>query len=235
MSNTPPNLRNLVGLLRIVDAAAFNDLSVRLRGRADGLPLGADLGGDAVGDAHSSSPTPRTDGSSPGLSPLEACTVAAEALLRLRRAAEPTVTHIAGRLRSANQVGLLGEAMAAFASAGVIAAIWGAPPKDSIGHVTAVSMAVLGFVGAAAALVSRYLKRDLSGADGSLAVLHRKLIDASWEAELLSAKLQVILAKGPEAAASKDSMSLVERAERLGAEMYRALKDFGVPIGKAAA
>lgn len=232
MSKTPPNLRHLVGLLRIVDPTAFDDLSVRLRGRINSLPLGADLGGSSSADTYGGSLPPSSVGTSAGLSPHEACTVAAEALLRLRRAAEPTLVIIADRLRMANQVGLLAELFAAFLSAGVIVAVWGAPPKDSIGHVAAVSMAVLSFIGAAAALISRYLKRDLSGADGALTAVHRKLSDASWEAELLSAKLQVILAKGPEAAASKDSMSLVERAERLGAELFRVLKDFGAPIGK---
>lgn len=216
MINSSAEIRNLLGLFRLVDPAGFTELSRKINSKS--LQVGGILGEGK-------------DSTLNALSATEICVCAAAALMRLRRVAEPALVKVGRRLHTANVIGLLGEIFAALAAAGVITAIWGAPPKDSIAHAAAVWMSVLAFCGSSASLLARFLRRDLAGTDGGLAATHRKLVDSVWEADTLSIKLDLVIAKGADHAASKEATALVERAEKLAAELYRMVTDTGVEIG----
>jgi len=209
-------LRHLIGLFKLVDEAGFETLQKQL----GPIPLGGMLG-------VRKQPSEATR----ALTPLETCILAAAALQRMRLAAEPVIALVKRRLITANRLGLFGEVVGALAAAGVISALWGQPAKDAIGHTTAIVMAMLSFSGAVLALVSRYLRRDSSGAEGSLTNAHRKLVDSSWEADVLSAKLDLVAAKGAVAASSPDAKLMIERAEKLAAELFRSMTDLGVTVG----
>ncbi len=216
-------LRFLVGVFTRVDPQGATQLARELLGEGAELRTGGTLGEDGR--------NPPPEGQ---YSFQEACVIAAKALQRVRTLATPTIEKIGARLRASNTIGLVGEIVAAVGTAGVITAIWGAPPKDSVGHITSICLAVVALGGTIASLFARYLRRDISGADGALAGAYRKLVDGAWEAEILSAKLEAVIAKGVAAAATKEATALIERAEKLAADIFRTVKEAGVPIGHAA-
>jgi hypothetical protein len=217
----PTALRNLLGIFKLVDPAGYEELAGSLKRTS--LRMGGVLGKEKEAGVVSGA-----------LTPLEACMCAAAALKRLNAIAQPALARVGQRLRTASKVGLVGEVVALLAAAGVIAAIWGAPPKDSIGHVTSICMSVLGFCGAAASLLSRFLRRDIAGAEGGLAAAHRKLVDSVWEADTLGAKLDLVVVKGEAVAQTKEALALVERAEKLAADLFRTVTETGVVIGSVA-
>jgi hypothetical protein len=221
-------LRYLVGMLNQVDPQGYKQLAQDLRDAGGQLRGGGPLGGGQIeGDAQ----PPPPEGQ---YSTKEACVIAASALQRVRTLVTPNIAKIGARLRASNTIGLVGEIVAAVGTAGVITAIWGAPPKDSVGHITSICLGLVALGGTIASLVARYLRRDISGADGTLAGAYRKLIDGAWEAEIISAKLEAIISKGVAAGSTKEAPALIERAEKLAAEMWRTVNDSGVPIGHAA-
>lgn len=218
MAEPAVDMRYLLGLFKLADPDGLDALQRQL-GRAS-MPLGGPLGG-------SDSSTENAK----GLTSLEMCVAAAEALRRLRRVTEPARLKVAHRLKWASRLGLGGEVVAAVAAAGLLTALWGQPPKDAAGHATAIGLAACSLCGATLSLLARYLRRDLSGTDGTLTATHRKLADSNWEAETLGAKLELVASKGAAAASSADARLLIERAEKLATELYRTVTDLGVPIG----
>ncbi|MDA8479990.1 hypothetical protein NNO04_14930 [Citrobacter sp. Awk 4] len=212
-------MRNLVGLLKLSDPLAYDRLSLELRGHSNALPVGGTMGDSSSALEYSM---------------YEGCVIAANALQQMKSIARPAISKIAEQLRASNRIALIGEVVAAICAAGLITAIWGAPPKDSVGHITSIILAALTLTGTLSTLYARYLRRDISGADGVLSGSYRKLVDGVWEAGILGTKLELLITKGEDAAGTKEAAALIERAEKLAADIYRTVNDAGVPVGTTA-
>lgn len=179
--------------------------------------------------------TAAADKAGNALTPLEAAIIACEGLTSVEEIGGLAAIEIEKRLRRANLTGLIGDTVAAAASAGLVAAIWGTPNPATIASIPNIVMALLSLVGSCASLYSRYLRRDVSGTDNTLSSVHKKLTEASWEARLLVAKLKLIIQKGANSAATDDGLKMIQRAEELGGEMYRSVRDLGIPLQLARA
>lgn len=213
----PIDLRYLLGLMRLVDKQAFIALSERILGKGHSLPLGATLG--------TVTPAPQA---AKGLNPYDVCVCAAEALTAVSSFVGPAMLVMERQLRNANRIGIGGDVIAALSSTGVVVAIVGVPLADGASNAGAVVMACMAFFGALSSLYARYLKRDIFGAENSLAGNYRTLVNGAWECQVLSAKLKLLLSKDSAAAGGGDAFKMVGRAEKLAEELYRAVKGSGI-------
>jgi hypothetical protein len=134
----------------------------------------------------------------------------------------PAIQKLLRRQRTANIWEFAGQLLGTLGSGGALAGLLGpaaAGPKT-------LASAIVAFAGAALALMVRFLRRDIGGAENAVLKQYTELRDAGWQARILITKLSFV-AQGR---IDEDEAALVQQADELAARVYALLTDLGISV-----
>lgn len=206
-----PSVTNLVGLLSLRAPQQLQQLSRRYPDSKI-LKPGTIMGAAQVGDVE------------------VLLAVTLDALKVLQPLIEPTMQKLQAKLNNARWLQLAGELAGALGSSGVIVAWFGQQAAKTQGSTAAITAAIIALAGSATALFVRFFRQDFFGTENAGMTQYLKLRDSSWLARVMLARLEAFQTQQSAASDSEALRKLIQEADSLAADVYKTLKDLGVPV-----
>lgn len=157
-------------------------------------------------------------------------TLASKALQAMVQRGDALADRLAQRLRSSHRVEFLAQLVALLGSGGALVVLL-APAGDER---LKLSGAALGLLGSATALAVKYMRRDLGGSDNGLVAQHTALVHAVAQGIQAAGRLQAYERTGHDFDDPVELNQLLNEANTLAAQVYRLMKQAGVPVAALA-
>jgi hypothetical protein len=135
---------------------------------------------------------------------------------------------LARRVRNSHRLELLAQLVALLGSGGLLALLLGQGSAAM-----QMAGAVLALAGSATAVVVKFLRRDLAGAENGLVAQHQALVQAVAQGVRVVRQLRPFDQAADDLGEPAALAALVDEANTLAGQMYRLMKQAGAPVAVA--